>query len=175
MLLGDTHVFLSHVQLTGGDLADVLRLKLENRGLNVWIDHGYRAELNQQAMLDGVRRTHTNVLVLTMGIFASSAVLKELRCARDSEKHIVMVHEADTHRASYASFGEYVASTPGFCDGFFLEEESLPVRRKWYEEEAFYNELVRQCFEHWKISSTSIYFVHLFTETFATFQPNASF
>ncbi|GBG16129.1 Sterile alpha and TIR motif-containing protein tir-1, partial [Hondaea fermentalgiana] len=96
-----THVFLSHVQSTGGDLAGILRLKLENRGLKVWYDQGYRGELNMEAMLDGVRHTHTYVLVLTKGIFDSGAVLQELRCALDSEKHIVVVHEPDTHRAGY--------------------------------------------------------------------------
>ncbi|GBG26751.1 Leucine-rich repeat serine/threonine-protein kinase 1 [Hondaea fermentalgiana] len=128
----DTHVFLSHIQSTGGDLADMLRLKLENRGLRVWFDQAHRAVLNQEAMLDGVRRARTYVLILTAGVFASDAVKAELECACRSNKRIVVVHEPDTHRSSYVNFGEYIDATPSFCPGLFNEEESLPVRRKWY-------------------------------------------
>ncbi|GBG24321.1 Leucine-rich repeat serine/threonine-protein kinase 2 [Hondaea fermentalgiana] len=116
----DTHVFISHVQATGGDLSDALRCKLENRGLKVWFDQAHEGNLNRAAMLAAVRRARTYVLVLTKGIFASEAVKDELRCAFEANKPIVPVHENETHRLSYATFSEYIATTPSFCSGIFL-------------------------------------------------------
>lgn len=139
------HVFLSHVQSTGGDLAGNLKLKLENRGLRVWFDQALQGKLNEKAMKQGISKSRAYVLVLTKGVFSSKAVLMEFKHALDLKKRVVLVHEPDTHRASYAPFGEYIETTPDFAKNLFNEEESLPIRRKYYEEESFLQQLISRC------------------------------
>ncbi|GBG34516.1 Leucine-rich repeat serine/threonine-protein kinase 1 [Hondaea fermentalgiana] len=140
----DYHIFLSHKQSSGGDLAGMLWLKLENRGFKVWYDQVFEQVLTHEAMRDGVLRSKAIVLVLTKGVFESNAVQHELQCALEAKKRIVLVHESETHRDGYAPFLDYQQSTPTFCKDLISKIESLPVRRKWYEEDSFLGELVRR-------------------------------
>ncbi|GBG34515.1 Leucine-rich repeat serine/threonine-protein kinase 1 [Hondaea fermentalgiana] len=141
----DKHIFLSHKQSTGGDTAGMLKVKLENRGVKVWFDQSYTHTLHHDAMLDGVRRSQMYLLVLTKDVFSSDAVKNELRCAIEAGKQIVLVHESETHRVSFAPFHEYTETVPLFCKDLFTRTESLPIRRKWYEEDTFFSELLRRC------------------------------
>ncbi len=101
------NVFLSHRQDCGGDLANVLCLELQARGLKVLYDKDgkdHRSELNERAMLYGVRESRCYLLVLTKGVFQSGAVLNQFQAAVGAGKPLVFLHEHETHRAGWANF-----------------------------------------------------------------------
>ena len=136
------HVFISHIQSNGGDLADALRLKLENRKLKVWYDKAYTGELNKQAMLDGVQQSKAFLLLLTKGVFERPYVVAELRQAISAGKRVLFVHESETHRAGYAPFSHFIDTAPDKI--LFEEVQSLPIRRDLYEVPAFLTELIHR-------------------------------
>ena len=143
------HVFISHRQDCGGDLANVLCLELQARGLKVWYDKDgkdHRSELNVRAMLDGVRESRCYLLVLTKGVFQSGAVLNEFRAALEAKKPVALLHEHETHRAGWAEFGHFIETAPDFYPGgskkLFQDHESMRYMREPYLRDAFFVELI---------------------------------
>jgi hypothetical protein len=139
------HVFISHRQDGGGDIARVLCLELEARGLKVWYDKAYKYELNERAMLDGVRASRCYLLVLTNGVFTSGAVKTELRAAIEANKPVALVHESDTNKkgsTGWAPFEHYIETAPPFCPQLLSGHQSLPYQRDYYLLASFYDKLV---------------------------------
>ncbi|GBG31958.1 Ras-related C3 botulinum toxin substrate 1 [Hondaea fermentalgiana] len=135
-----THVFLSYEPTLGGELAENLKLKLEDRGLTVLPAEGDDAD----AQLEAISHARAYILVLTKGVFALGAVKQQLKCALDANTRIVVVREADAGRASYAPTCDYIDTAPSFFRDQFAPSESLAMQRKQHREEAFYGELIRR-------------------------------
>jgi GTPase SAR1 family protein len=143
------HVFISHRQDCGADLAKVLCLELQARGLKVCYDKDgkdHRGELNERAMLDGVRGSRCYLLVLTKGVYQSGAVLEEFRTALSAGKTLVLLHEHETHRQGWVEFGHFFDTAPDFYPGggkkLFKDHESMKYVREPYLRDTFFNELI---------------------------------
>jgi len=137
------HCFLSHKQLTGGDLANVLFEKLSGRGLKIWYDQAAE-HLNKDSMAEGIKKSKCYLLLLTKDVFKSGSVLFELSTALKENKQILLVHEPDTRRPSYADFTEYIDSAPAEMREIFDRVESMPFQRRYFLEKAFMEELVHR-------------------------------
>lgn len=142
-----THLFLSHIEKTGGSIAEALEEKLSRRGLKVWLSQKFQGNLNRASMVRGVKETHIFVLILTKDVFSSAAVCDELQTAITEEKNIVLVHESETHREGYFPIVEYKPLLPSFCRTLLDDINSMPIRRRYYEEEAFLKEFIRRCIQ----------------------------
>jgi len=138
------HVFISHIQSNGGDLAGLLYGWLANRGLKVWYDKMFHGELNEQAMLEGVRQSKTFLLLLTKDVFKSGAVLKELEQAISAGKRVMFVHESEPGREGNTLFSHYTDTIPVKLKYLFNKVESVPARRAGYEIPAFLTKIIRR-------------------------------
>lgn len=142
------HVFLSHKQSSGADIASSLSLQLQSRGLKVWYDQEFRGNLAVDAMKCGIRDSTSYLLLLTKDVFQSGAVRMELETAVTLKKPILLVHEDKRDQASFCEFYEYIQSVPDFAKHLFDKIESMPLRRRYYEKKAFLEELVGRILNH---------------------------
>ena len=133
--------FLSHYQAEAGDIAGVMDLQMKIRGYKCWYDQD-ATHITQEGMLQGIRSSAVFMLILTKGVFRRPWCLFEIRSAMHLGKPIQMLHEAETNRASYASLQEIIASAPEDMQILFQENESLPFRRKVYEQQALLDRLL---------------------------------
>ena len=103
-------VFLSHFQGPSGDAVETLKHELAQRGIDAWFDNqqptneaaaaagGARTEAS---MMDGVVRANVFVLFMSKGVFERPFVLKELRCALQHDKPILLAHETDSRHGAF--------------------------------------------------------------------------
>ena len=76
------------------------------------------------------------MLILTKGVFERAWCVFEVRAAMRLGKPIQLLHEADAAHASYAPLNDIIASAPADVQAIFDDNESLPFRRKVYEQQA---------------------------------------
>jgi len=140
----ESHVFISHHQAIAGDLAGLLASKLERRGVKCWLDKALKArQLNEKAMVDGVKGSHVYLILLTKDVFSRKPVLKELQTADENDKPIIAVKESEEHRPGYAPMDHFLGTVPSFCRYLFDKVHVTGMRRYSYEEDKFYTELIR--------------------------------
>uniref|UniRef100_A0A7S2RIM9 non-specific serine/threonine protein kinase n=1 Tax=Mucochytrium quahogii TaxID=96639 RepID=A0A7S2RIM9_9STRA len=147
--LGDEyeyHVFISHKQWSGGDMAALLAERLTSRGLSVWYDQNHEDELNIKEMLEGIRKSKVYLLLLTRDIF-SGTVLKELEHAKSLNKQFLLVHEKEPQRPGYQSIPELISEVsklPESLQNLFDFHESLEFQRRKFLADAFLLELIKR-------------------------------
>jgi len=97
-------------------------------------------------MKAGVKSTVVFVLFLTDGALTRPFVQLELRTAIAERKPILLVHETDErHGAPLAGFGAYIEQTPeDLRTVLFNGHESIPFRRRGYEAESMYEQMMRR-------------------------------
>lgn len=138
------HAFISHKQSTAGDMAGLLAVKLEARGLKVWYDQSTEGNLAIPVMKAGIRGSKCYLLLLSKDVFQSEAVCMELRTALESQKKILFVHESQTNMPGFCLFNEYIDTCPPEAKHLFDELESMPFQRRKYLADPFLDELVRR-------------------------------
>ena len=133
--------FLSHYQAEAADIAGILDLQMKIRGYKCWYDQD-ATHITQTGMLEGIRSSAVFMLILTKGVFQRPWCLFEVRSAMHLRKPIQLLHEAETSRACFATLQEIIASAPEDMKVLFSEHESLPFRRKVYEQQALLDRLL---------------------------------
>eukprot|EP00924_Labyrinthula_sp_SR-Ha-C_P016576 maker-scaffold_6-snap-gene-8.2-mRNA-1 protein AED:0.28 eAED:0.28 QI:57/1/0.5/1/1/1/2/0/871 len=140
------HCFLSYKQADTIDIVAKLQLRLEGLGYKCWYDMSVNEVdgINVDSMIQGVQQSMVYILVLSKNIFASAYVPIEIKTAIEHEKEIILVHHPDTNSENYVSFSHYINSAPEIAKPLFENIESLPIRRRYYEEVAFLNMLKKK-------------------------------
>eukprot|EP00924_Labyrinthula_sp_SR-Ha-C_P011311 snap_masked-scaffold_36-processed-gene-0.42-mRNA-1 protein AED:0.19 eAED:0.25 QI:0/-1/0/1/-1/1/1/0/961 len=140
------HCFLSYKQQDSHDVVGKIYLQLQSLGYRCWYDQHYSGAdgLNQSAMLGGVQESMTYILVLSRNVFQSTVVRQEIETALEKRKKVLLLSHPDTNTIGYVSFTHYIDTAPPHLKRIFHKEESLPIRRRYYEEIAFLNELDRR-------------------------------
>ena len=133
--------FLSQHQAEAADVAAVLDLQMKIRGYKCWYDQD-TMHITTMGMLDGIRSSAVFLLILTKGVMKRPFVLFELRAAIHLGKPIQLLHEADPQQPAYAPVSEIRASAPDDLKTIFDEAESLPFRRKIYEQQALLDQML---------------------------------
>jgi len=100
------HVFISHVQSTGGLQASLLSEWLRKQRFSVWLDK-QEEEITLINMQNGIKEAAVYLLLLTPGVLKSTFVLNELLTAFKENKPIILVHERGFNfNTSNADFAE---------------------------------------------------------------------
>lgn len=133
--------FLSHYQAEAADVAGIYDLQMKIRGYKCWYDQD-ATHITESGMLEGIRSSAVFLLILTRGVFSRPWCLFEIRSAVHLRKPIQLLHEADASRACYADLQQIIDSAPGDLKDLFREHESLPFRRKVYEQQALLDRLL---------------------------------
>ncbi|KAJ1459512.1 hypothetical protein M885DRAFT_613671 [Pelagophyceae sp. CCMP2097] len=128
-----TAFFLSHYQREASDIAGILDLQMKIRGYRCWYDQEAQ-HITQAGMLHGILTSSVFVLILTKGIFTRPWCLFEIRSALRLKKPMQLLHESCDDRPGYATLEDLVKSAPDDLKCLFHEFESLPYRRKAYEQ-----------------------------------------
>lgn len=125
------HIFLSHKQLTGADLA--ARLKFEfhrlDPTLNIFLDVD---DLNDIQDLDEtIQKSKVILFLITENVFGSDYVRKEIEMAARAGKKIILVRDENTPLPSFTSIAHHF-ETPEQQDTFrkILEERVIPFYRQ---------------------------------------------
>ena len=136
------HFFIPHAQSTGGDQAAMITANLEKRGAKVWYDQNMN-EITESSMEAGVHSSAVFILLLTAGTLARPFCQQEIRWARQYGVHIIGVHEADARRGA-VDFMQERASAPADLQSIVEEVEFLPFRRRIFEANSMYDEILRR-------------------------------
>ena len=141
--------FLSHFQREASDICAVIDLQMKIRGYQCWYDQE-AAHITQLGMLEGIRTSAVFMLILTKGVFERAWCVFEVRAAMKLGKPIQLLHEADAAHASYAPLNDIIASAPADVQAIFDDNESLPFRRKVYEQQALLDRVLVGNADHLK-------------------------
>eukprot|EP00741_Cyanophora_paradoxa_P012325 tig00000169_g11910.t1 len=91
-------IFISHVQSTGGDLAQLLYMTIKGArpDLKIFLDVRDGEDVHNLPAV--VQRTNCILLILTPGVLNSTWVLKEIVTAKKAGKNFVLVHDQRTFK-----------------------------------------------------------------------------
>ena len=128
-------LFFSPISKEASDICAVIDLQMKIRGYSCWYDQE-SMHITQLGMLEGIRTSAVFMLILTKGVFERAWCVFEVRAAMRLGKPIQLLHEADAAHASYAPLNDIIASAPADVQAIFDDNESLPFRRKVYEQQA---------------------------------------
>lgn len=101
------------------------------------------AVITREAMHAGVKGSKVFLLFLSEGVLTRPFCLFEISTALDCQKSIMLMHESDTRHGAFDFSGDEVKHAPGDIADLMLTRESLPWRRRRFEQDAIMNELVR--------------------------------
>lgn len=132
--------FLYHYQATGGDQVMTLKLKLSSMGFKCWLDQN-AASITKDAMAAGVASSRIFLLFLSEGVLARPFCIFEIETAMRLNKQVMLMHETGARHGAF-DFAE-AAEAPVDVAELLETHESLPWRRRRFEQEAILNELVR--------------------------------
>ena len=138
------HVFISYYQQTAMDQVGKLYELLRNKGIKVWYDQMCSGELTLPAMKEGVQRSRYLLVFLTKSVLTRSFCQTEIREANRLGKRIIFVHEEDRRNQGFAELYEIRDEAPDDLKSLFQETESLPFRRRLFEQEAMLTELIKR-------------------------------
>lgn len=88
--------FVSHVQRESGGCAASMVAELERMGKTSWLDVNMNDQ-SEGAMIEGVMFSDAFILILTDGYFQSEYCKKELTCAMDCGKKVILCHPEGTN------------------------------------------------------------------------------
>ena len=131
--------FLSHYQATGGDQVMSLELRLTSMGYTCWLDQK-AATITKESMQTGVSESRVFLLFLSEGVLTRPFCLFEIETAMTMQKKMLM-HETDSRHVAFAF--EVIPPALPSIKTLLETHESLPYRRRRFEQDAILAELVR--------------------------------
>ena len=99
------HFFLSHYQANAGDSINLLAAELKHFQVRCWTDKG-DVEVNADGMKKGIKESKAYILFLSKDCLSRQFVILELREAIELKKPIILLHETEMNRPSFATFEE---------------------------------------------------------------------
>jgi hypothetical protein len=136
-------IYLAHVQASGGDQCNVLRLELEKYGVVAWLDQ-HATEITQKEMESNIIKSKKILVFLSKGVFQSEWVQFEVRTAIKLNKPILFVHETNAKREGFEEIYDIKANTPTDLQYLFKDVESIGFERRSYLVEGMMKELTRR-------------------------------
>ena len=109
-------------------------------------DQQHSGQITKDSKAEGVQDSDFYLIFLSKDIFFSDFVRYELRTAVNSGKQIIFMHHPETNTETQGTFGDFIDSAPEDLRSLFNENESIPFRRRKYEQIAMMNELERRYF-----------------------------
>ena len=128
-----------NAQATGGEQVMTLELRLSAMGFSCWFDQK-APSITKETMAAGVQAAKIFLLFLSEGVLTRPFVLYELETARKLGKRMLFVHETDVRHGDF-DFAECKLA-PGWVGEMMQNNESLPWRRRRFEQDAILNELI---------------------------------
>ena len=118
-----------------------LELRLEALGFDCWLDQ--KADvINKASMAAGVQNSEVFLLFLSEGVLSRPFCIFEIETALSLGKKIVLMHETDGRHGAF-DFGAGGAGVPAAVLALLQTHESLPWRRRKYEQDTILQELIR--------------------------------
>ena len=147
------HVFISHAQGNSQDQCNAINEAFTKLGFKAWYDM-LAANLTDDGMKDGVKRSSVFLLFLNRGTLSRPFVITEFQEAVKENKRIVLICEVDgRHDAPLDEHGNFDVSkifgseTPADVKNFFTPEvtaKMIPYMRRRPFKEASLDEFIRQ-------------------------------
>jgi hypothetical protein len=141
------HYFLSHVQRTGGDQANVLYYELQRRGKSCWYDQR-ASDVTLSGMRAGIENSDVFLLFLSKGVFTRPFVRLEIRHALRCGKPVLQLHETQPPNAFDFSDDAALQNVPvrfvPLARHLLRECESIGWERRGFKLDAVVAELERR-------------------------------
>ena len=117
-----------------------LDLRLSAMGFECWLDQK-ATTITKESMEAGVAAAQIFLLFLSEGVLTRPFCLFEIKTAMQSGKKMVLVHETDARHGAF-DFSE-VSSAPSEIAKILQTHESLPWRRRRFEQDGILAELLK--------------------------------
>ena len=117
-----------------------LELRLTSMGYTCWLDQK-AATITKEAMQAGVAESRVFLLFLSEGVLTRPFCLFEIQTALSLRKRIQLMHETDARHGAF-HFSE-AEQAPAAVAELLETHESLPWRRRRFEQDAILSELIR--------------------------------
>ena len=118
-----------------------LELRLSAMGLDCWLDQN-AAAITKDSMQDGVEASKVFLLFLSHGVLTRPFCLFEIRTALSKQKRIMLMHESDGRHGAF-DFGSESSQAPPDMAELLEAHESIPWRRRRFEQDAILHELIK--------------------------------
>jgi len=134
------HLFISYCQETAMDQVGSLYKSLEIKQFRVWFDQ-MADQITEAEMVKGVEASRCLLVFLSKGVLTRPFCILEIRKARSMKRPILFIHEEDRRTKGFAEIYEIKDEAPEDLKDLFAQVESIPFRRRKFEEDAMLAEL----------------------------------
>ena len=111
-------------------------------GFECWLDQTAET-ITKDSMAAGVKHSKIFLLFLSQGVLSRPFCLFEIQTALALQKKIMLMHETDDRHHAFDFSADEVQQAPADVSEIFMTHESLPFRRRRFEQDAILAELIR--------------------------------